>query len=186
MERLPDRTETPRLLVRRWVAADAAALSTAVGASLDHLRPWMPWATGDSAPSVDSRVELINGWEQVWAQGGDVTLGVFAGGLVVGGTGLHRRLGAGGLEIGYWIHVDHVGNGYATEVSAALTDLAFTVPDIDRVEIHHDAANVISGRIPARLGFRRIDDLAHPAEAPAESGVRWCWQIRRDEWTPVS
>ncbi|MCU1500920.1 MAG: N-acetyltransferase [Ilumatobacteraceae bacterium] len=184
MDPWPERTETERLVLRCWTVDDAAALSAAIGESLEHLRPWMPWASGDAPPSVASQVELITGWDAQRRDGGDLTLGVFAGDGVVGGTGLHRRVGPGGLEIGYWIHVDHVRNGYATEVSAGLTDLAFTIDGIDRVEIHHDAANVPSGRVPARLGYRRIADVAHPPEAPAETGVRWCWRIRREEWVP--
>ena len=34
---------------------------------------------------------------------------------VVGGCGLHGRLDEHGLEIGYWVHVDRIGQGLATE-----------------------------------------------------------------------
>ena len=112
-------------------------------------------------------------------------MAVLADGEVVGGTGLHRRIGQGGLEIGYWTHVDHVRLGYATELSRALTDLAFGVEGIDRVEIHHDQANARSGRIPAGLGYRKIGEIAHPPEAPSETGTRWVWRTTRSEW-PVS
>ena len=52
------------------------------------------------------------------------------------------------LEIGYWVHVDHLQKGYATEMARILTSAAFTVPGIERVEIHHDKANTRSGAIP--------------------------------------
>jgi ribosomal-protein-serine acetyltransferase len=86
------------------------------------------------------------------------------------------------LEIGYWVHVDHVGRGLATELSAALTDTAFTVDGIERVEIHHDRANVRSGAVPARLGFTLMGE--HPAvrRAPAEEGVDCAWSVTRAEW----
>ncbi len=109
---------------------------------------------------------------------------MFAADVVVGGTGLHRRIGEGGLEIGYWTHVDHVREGYATEVSRALTDPAFTVEGIDRVEIHHDRDNVPSGRIPPSLGYRNVGEIAHPPEAPSESGIRRIWRTTRAEWRP--
>ncbi len=41
--------------------------------------------------------------------------------VVLGGSGLHTRIGPGALEIGYWVQADHIGKGYATEVCAALT-----------------------------------------------------------------
>ena len=63
---------------------------------------------------------------------------------VVGGSGLHRRIGPDGLEIGSWVRRDFVRRGIASSAAAWLTDLAFARPDIDRVEIHRDRANVAS------------------------------------------
>ncbi len=58
-----------------------------------------------------------------------------------------------GLEIGYWIHPAFIGRGLATAAARLVTEAAFSVPGIDRVEIHHDRANEISGAIPRKLGF---------------------------------
>jgi RimJ/RimL family protein N-acetyltransferase len=68
-------------------------------------------------------------------EGSDFGYGVFRASdptSVVGGCGLHRRIGAGGIEIGYWIHVDAIGNGYATELAGALIRVALQLTDIDR------------------------------------------------------
>ena len=182
-DRLPERVESPRLLLRLWTVTDAPALGAAVRASLDHLLPWMPWAPSTAAMSDPELRDLVRGWEQTWREGGGVVLGVFRDDVVVGGTGLHRRLGPGGLEIGYWIDVDHVRRGYATELSAALTDAAFGVAGIERVEIHHDAANVVSGKVPARLGFVAVGSVLRPPEAPGESGRMCAWRMTRAEWS---
>ena len=72
---------------------------------------------------------------------------------MLGASGLHTRAGEGAREIGYWIHVDHVGQGYATELAAALTRVAFEVSAVDRVEIRCDPANVRSAAIPRKLGY---------------------------------
>ena len=48
------------------------------------------------------------------------------------------------------------GTGYATRAAAALTDAGLGVAGVDRVEIHHDRANAVSGRVPARLGYERL------------------------------
>ena len=72
---------------------------------------------------------------------------------MLGSSGLHTRLGDKAREIGYWIHVDHIGQGYATETAAALTRVAFCIDAVDRVEIHCDPANATSAAIPARLGY---------------------------------
>jgi RimJ/RimL family protein N-acetyltransferase len=94
---------------------------------------------------------------------------------VVGAAGLHRRIGPRAIEIGYWVHVDHTGRGIATRVAAALTEAALALPDVDRVEIHCDRANVRSAAIPRRLGYRleRIED--DDVTAPAETGRSMVW-----------
>ena len=60
---------------------------------------------------------------------------------MVGGTGLHKRVGDQAFEIGYWIDHEVINQGYATEVSAALVKTAFEIMNARRVEIHCDPLN---------------------------------------------
>lgn len=177
---LPEVVTTPRLTLRVWRDADAPALSEAVADSLEHLRPWMGWA--DHAMTPAEAAAFIAERRARWADGGDATYGVFADGVVVGGTGLHTRHGPATLEIGYWLHVRHVGRGYATELAAALTDAAFSVPFVERVEIRHDAANLPSRAVPQRLGFSLSSVAPEPARAPSDTGVEWTWAVSREQW----
>lgn len=181
MERLPDFAITKRLVLRTWDSDDAEALAVAITTSLDHLRPWMPWAEFEPLP-IEDRRKLIAEWEKEWQSGSDVIFGVFRDGTPIGGCGLHRRLGTDGLEIGYWIHVDHTGRGYATEVSAALADLAFSVHGVTRVEIHHDRANVASEGVPRALGYELVAERADEITAPGEAGFDCTWVMTRDHW----
>ncbi|MFI5035719.1 MAG: GNAT family N-acetyltransferase [Acidimicrobiales bacterium] len=180
MPRLPEIVETPRLTLRVWRLGDAPALSRAVATSAAHLRPWMPWA--DGSMTAAQYEEFITERRERWAEGGEAVYGVFAGDAVVGGTGLHTRRGPGILEIGYWIHVEHVGRGYATESAGALTDVAFTVDGIERVEIHHDRANDRSRAVPERLGFTFDGETTEEPRAPAEAGFNWTWAVQRSAW----
>src|SRR3954451_1609894 len=113
---LPSEIRTQRLVPRVWRADHAEALGRAIPASLDHLRPWMPWAA-DEPLALEARVALIAQWQRDHAADGDAVYGILGDGTVVGGTGLNRRRGPGVLEIGYWIGVDHIGRGYATEAA---------------------------------------------------------------------
>jgi ribosomal-protein-serine acetyltransferase len=178
MDLLPERIETPRLVLRQWEPADGPALHAAVNANLEHLRPWMPWIAQEPLTLADREARFAQ-WREEWFDGGDALYGVFADGEAVGGTGFHRRIGEGGLEIGYWIHVDHVGRGYATELARALTTAALLQAGIDRVEIHHDRTNIISGRVPKRLGYTWIGAADKEPLAPAETGVSWTWRMTR-------
>jgi RimJ/RimL family protein N-acetyltransferase len=72
---------------------------------------------------------------------------------LLGGTGLHTRLGDRELEIGYWIHKEFINQGFVTESTAALVRVAFQILHIHRVEIHCDPGNHASAAIPRKLGF---------------------------------
>ena len=183
MEPLPERHRHDGLLMRRWTEADAEIVEAAVSANIEHLRPYMPWIALEPL-AIEDRRALERQWEETWAAGGDVIYGIFEGDACVGSTGLHRRIGEGGLEIGYWVHVDHLGKGIARRASEGLTDLAFTIPGIDRVEIRHDLSNVYSRRVPEQLGFRLLgrDAPNRATRAPAETGVDLVWQVTREEW----
>lgn len=66
--------------------------------------------------------------------------------------GLHRRVGPGAIEVGYWVHVNYLRRGYATPGAQALTAAAFQLSDVGRVEIHAADENKASAVIPRRLG----------------------------------
>ena len=89
------------------------------------------------------------------------------------------------LEIGYWIHVDHVGRGYATELARGLTTAAFTVEGTEQVEIHHDKANARSGAVPRKLGFVQGPDRPDEVAAPAEVGIDCTWSMERSTWSTI-
>ena len=179
---LPERLEGPGgLVLRRWRPDDAEALGRAVTESIDHLRPWMAWIAEEPL-TLERRQAMVAGWEREWSQGGDVLLGVFLEGRIAGGCGLHRRLGEGGLEIGYWIHPAYLRRGLATRTAQTLTDGAFTVTGITHVEIHHDKANQASASVPRKLGFEWLGECRDEPEAPAELGIEWRWRMEKEAW----
>ncbi len=171
----PDRVDAGMLVLRRVSAEDAGPLAAAVGASLDHLRPWMPWASPDAADPRSQRIRVAEA-DEMWELGTDYIYSVIAeDGALAGAIGLHRRVGDEGIEIGYWIAAQQTRRGFGTAAAEALTSVALGLPGVKRVEIHCDEANVASAAIPRKLGYRldRIDD--HEPEAPGETGRRMIW-----------
>jgi RimJ/RimL family protein N-acetyltransferase len=150
----PYRIVTERLVVRCWEPRDAPLLKDAVDSSLVELREWMPWAH-EAPRSLEQQAELLRRFRGQFDLGQDFVYGIFTAdeSEAVGGTGLHTRVGDDAFEIGYWIRSSRAGQGLATEVSAALTRVAFEVAGVDRVEIRVDPANERSVRIPRKLGF---------------------------------
>ena len=115
-------------------------------------------------------------------EGRSNVFGVFRDDVIVGGAGLHRRGGHDAVEIGCWVHVDHLRRGYATETSQALTDASFLLSGVTRVEIHHDKANSWSEGIPRRLGFTFIDETPDTVVALGEIGIDCRWVMCRRTW----
>ena len=181
------RIVTPRLVIRCWDPADAALMKAAVDESLEHLRPWMPWAK-DEPQELQKKIGLLRSFRGRFDLGQDFVYGIFdrEERRVLGGTGLHTRLEPDAREIGYWIHQDFTHQGFATETSAALTRVAFEVDGMRRVEIHVAVENEYSAAVPRKLGYTLDGTLRQ--RSLLEDGRyhdHMIWTLLRDEY-PVS
>jgi RimJ/RimL family protein N-acetyltransferase len=184
----PDAITIGDLTLERLSPARLEELVDAVNSSLDELRPWMPWAqTPATAASIG---EFLERADAGWAARTEFQFGMVVGrpgarGWLWGCCGLHDRVGAGGLEIGYWVRTDVAGQGLATAAAGELARTALGLDGVGRVEIHCDETNVRSAAVPPKLGFRldRVDD--RPPEAPGERGRRMIWVRTREDPTPL-
>lgn len=154
------RIETKRLLMRCYNPSDAPLLAESVTENIEHLRPWMPWVHSEPEP-IEEKVARLKRFRGMFDLGQNFVYGIFnpEDTKLLGGTGLHPRLGAEELEIGYWIHKDYVNQGLVTESTAALIKVAFELIHVHRIEIHCDPANIASAAIPRKLGFKHEGTL---------------------------
>jgi RimJ/RimL family protein N-acetyltransferase len=93
--RPPEQVVAGPLVLRRVHADDAGAIAVAVGASLEHLRPWMPWAVDFSRAS---QAEFLIGSERDWRSGAAFNYAILADGAIAGSAGLMARIGPGGAS----------------------------------------------------------------------------------------
>jgi|SRR6516164_9242095 len=175
-ERPNELIEHAPVTLRRFRADDLDALFQAVTESLDHLRPWMPWAADYSRASAE---EYLAGSVKGWDEGTEYNYAIMTGGTLVGGIGLMTRFGPGGLEIGYWVHRAYTGRGLATAATAALIGQAFGLPGVDWLEIVHDELNVASGQIPRKLGFTEVGRRPLDPPTPEGTGIGIVWRLTR-------
>jgi len=179
------RIETERLVLRCWEPRDAALLSTAIEESTEHLRAWMPWMR-EEPRDLDDRIEFLRILRAKFDRDEEYVYGIFdaAEQRVLGGAGLHDRLGEDALEIGYWVHAARLGEGLATEAAGALTRVAFEALSVERVEVHCDPKNVRSAAVPKKLGFTLDATLRKRALRP--DGTRrgtMIWSLLLEEYS---
>jgi len=178
------RIETERLVIRCYNPKDAPLLQKSVQESIEHLRPWLPWVKTEPE-ELKVKVERLRMFRAKFDLSENYIYGVFDLNEteLIGGTGLHPRVGSDAFEIGYWVNVNHINKGNASEFSAALTKVAFEIENVKRVEIHCDPDNASSTAIPKKLGYVYEATLRGRSETidgePSDSMI---WSILRDEY----
>lgn len=143
-----------RLVVRCYEPADAERLQRLLARNREHLLPWLPWAAGEPQ-SLEEKLETIRRFRGEFDRGGDFVMGIFLRetGTLIGGTGLHPRIGPDAFEIGYWIDREFEGQGLVQESTRGLVRLAFQHHRRAKVEIRLDPRNERSRAVPRALGM---------------------------------
>ncbi|QZY30977.1 GNAT family N-acetyltransferase [Nocardioides coralli] len=88
----------------------------------------------------------------------------------------------GHAEVGYVIHPDHEGHGFATEATAAMVDLAVDGLRAHRVTAQIDERNLASARVVERLGFRREARFADGEWFKGEWTTMLVYAVLDREW----
>jgi len=128
------RIETERLVIRCWHPTDAPLLKEAIDCSLDHLRPWLPWAH-DEPQELDRKVEHLRRVRADFDSGKDFVYGILSNDekRVLGGTGLHRKLGfireenirtPQGEKMIWSMHIHQYGNSLCASANIRAFDVA--------------------------------------------------------------
>jgi len=177
------RIETNRLVIRCWDPKDAALIQQAAAESKEHLLPFMPWAA-DEPQTVAQKIELTRRFRGLFDRNEDYIYGIFNQdeSRALGGTGLHTRPKGNALEIGYWLHKDFINQGYVTEVTSALTKVAFDLYHVDRLEIHCSVENLASASIPRKLGYTHEATRRRLGYAYGKPSDQMIWTLFADEY----
>ena len=177
MESPPGSVAAGDVTLRRFVVGDAAALARAIEDSVDHLRPFMPFASLDP-PGAGFRRAWIDRVNRFFDEGTSFAYAICKDANIIGGASIDPK-GETVASIGYWIHVRHTGNGYATMAARALIDCAIAA-GCDTVLLRHDQANHTSAAIARRLGFSFLRLEAHRIDAPGQTGTSMVWGYSRE------
>ena len=88
----------------------------------------------------------------------------------------------GGGEIGYIIHPDHAGNGYATEAGRLMLRLGFERLKLHRIVGRLDGRNGGSARVLERLGMRREAHFVANEFVKGEWADEVVYAMLAEEW----
>ena len=148
---LPRRTA--RLVLRPFRAGDEAdALAYRGRADVCRYIPAEPLDPADAGQFVADRA----GATSITADGGAIILAVEHGGRVIGDVVLKAgQLADRQAEVGWSLHPEHQGRGYATEAAREVIGMAFTDLGMHRAWAQLDPRNAASARVCERLGMRQ-------------------------------
>lgn len=181
---IPYRIQSKRLIIRCYSPNDATMLKQSVDASLEQLKHWMPWAQGEPT-SLAAKIQFLRECRGKFDLDQDYTMGAFdlSERVLIGATGLHKRTGKAALEIGYWVNTAYQNQGYATEITQALAQVAFQFHGVHRLEIRCDPQNVASAAVPRKLGFEHEATLKQRDKTPlGEPRDTMIWTLFRENY----
>jgi RimJ/RimL family protein N-acetyltransferase len=170
--RLP--IETARLRLRRLVPGDLAALH-AIHSREDVTR-WLYWN-----PRDEDEVRAVLEAHIARPSDEGVLVAIDLEGELIGtvnvAVGEHRQ-----GEVGFMLHPDHQGHGYATEAAEAIVELAFGTYRLHRVYGCVEPRNTASARLLERLGMRKEGHLVENEWVKGEWQSEAVYAILAREW----
>lgn len=149
---LPRRIESARLVLRPYEATDVQALDGDAIRSIDHIGRFMPHAR---AELLGDRAALIADARRAFEAGERFAYGMFLShGSYVGNCGT-QWMDEGVLNIGYWVLLEHLRQGYASEAVRAVTAACFAA-GVRRFVVNCHPDNAASIGVARAAGFTYI------------------------------
>ncbi|HEX6125950.1 MAG TPA: GNAT family N-acetyltransferase [Pyrinomonadaceae bacterium] len=151
------------ITLRAWRESDVDVAYESVIRNLEHLEPFMHWATPDY--SIESSKKFLLDAITNRIERKNLGLGIFRGSSLIGSIGFVKfDWTSRKTEIGYWIDKSEEGKGIITRACKRLIEYAFSDLAMNRIEIRCSAENRRSASVPERLGFKREGVLRQSEE----------------------
>lgn len=152
--------ETPRLLLRDFVARDFEAVHAY--SSLDEVTRFLVWGPNTPLQSKQTIQAYLDDQKEKPRRNFDLAVirkGEGRRGArqqLIGGVGLKLCDGENLTgEVGYALHPDYWGQGYALEAARMIVHAGFSELGLQRIIATCDQRNKASARVMEKLGMRR-------------------------------
>jgi len=169
--------ETERLSLRKPTLADVKAIARLANdrriAEMTRRLPH-PYLTDDAVAFVSTLADA----------GGETVFLIERDHQPVGMVGVDWRE-AESPELGYWLGVEHWGQGYATEAARAVIDYTFEEFSVEHLVSGARVANPASRNILEKCGFQWSGVQLHRFEALGSSTPVDCFRLNRSVWSSL-
>ena len=175
----PDHPQRTFLSLRPIELADAGRVHEwASDERACRYQPWGPATRDETEGFVAEAVRASrqsDGSRQVWAA-------TFPD-LDVVGIGEVKRVTSTSAEIGYAVHVEQWGRGFATQIARLLLGMAFVDPDVERVQGTCDPRNLASAAVLRKAGLLYEGTMRHTAHLRDGWRDSAMYAVLRHEWS---
>ena len=140
-----------QISIRPFKTSDDTELQSAVLESVDHLSPWLDWATpryslGDARRWVnESRTLWANQSAYRWIITNEKSR------RILGSVEISQSSAGAGL-MGYWLRRQALGKGICTQAARVALDYVFQSGLFDQVDLYIDPSNAASLAVAQKLG----------------------------------
>jgi len=153
MSTLPDTLSGSGLLLRKYDAADAAAVHKAATESIPEVAPYETWC--HEGYTRDEAAEYASWWAEAFERGSAYYYAVTdeGPGGYLGSCGLspvEREHGTAGL--GFWVRTSATRRGVATAAARLVAEAGFAHLGLHRIELLIAVDNTASLRVAEKLG----------------------------------
>lgn len=144
---------TERLLLRYFVPGDWAAVHAYASIpEVSQFDSWGPNTEADSRTFIDHCIEFA---AQNPVRRHDFAIIVNADEQLIGGCSVKLQSGTEG-SLGYAIHPEYQGMGFATEATRAMIEFGFRDLGLERIVAQCDTRNSASYRVMEKAGMARV------------------------------
>jgi ribosomal-protein-serine acetyltransferase len=186
---LPAMFESERLILRPYQAGDGAMYFTVGQKNRQHLLRYEADNAILSAKTEQQAETLVQELAADWAArkcfflgAWDKRSGEFVAQVYIGVVNWDTPE----FEIGFFVDLDHEGQGYVTEAVQAVLGFVFDHLHAQRVSLRCDTSNTRSQRVAERCGFSREGLLRQVRRQPDGSfSDAYVYELLRSEWVKI-
>ena len=172
---------TDRLLLRDFVESDWRAVHE-YGSDIEVVR-YMPWGPNTEDDTKAFVARAIAGQNEDPRTKHELAIVLREEGRLIGGCGIRVSAPSHkGADMGYCLHKEYWGAGYATEAADAVIAFGFERLGLHRIIATCDADNTASARVLEKVGMRKEGCFREDSLMRGVWRDSYLYAILEDEW----